>query len=137
MTMTSSKFCGTEVRKELLDRYNQVLDIAAEYGYKSSSYGVRGDVIKSIHAMFTDKQNDNVRAFALRVKIKGSVPVTYVAEVKTRNDMIDAPTVILDNNKLLEFNSADEFRDFVDVLRGKTKPIIKVEEETEEITLEV
>lgn len=137
MTMTSSKFCGTEVRKELLDRCNQVLDIAAEYGYKPSSYGVRGDVIKSIHAMFTDKQNDSVRAFALRVKIKGSVPVTYVAEIKTRNDMIDAPTVILDNNKLLEFNSADEFRDFVDVLRGKTKPIIKVDEETEEIALEV
>ena len=135
--MTSSKFCGIEVRKELLDRYNQVLDIAAEYGYKPSSYGVRGDVIKSIHAMFTDKQNDNVRAFALRVKIKGSVPVTYVAEIKTRNDMIDAPTVILYNNKLLEFNSVDEFRDFVDELRGKTKPIIKVEEETEEITLEV
>lgn len=135
--MTSSK-CGTEVRfKELLDRYNQVLDVAAEYGYKPSSYGVRGDVIKSIHAMFTDKQNDNVRAFALRVKIKGSVPVTYVAELKTRSDMIDAPTVILDNNKLLEFNSVDEFRDFVDVLRGKTKPIIKVEEETEEIALEV
>ena len=132
--MTSSKL---EVRKELLDRYNQVLDIAAEYGYKPSSYGVRGDVIKSIHAMFTDKQNDNVRAFALRVKIKGSVPVTYVAELKTRNDMIDAPTVILDNNKLLEFNSVDEFRDFVNVLRGKNKPIIKVEEETEEITLEV
>ena len=135
--MTSSK-CGTEVRfKELLDRYNQVLDVAAEYGYKPSSYGVRGYVIKSIHAMFTDKQNDNVRAFALRVKIKGSVPVTYVAELKTRSDMIDAPTVILDNNKLLEFNSVDEFRDFVDVLRGKTKPIIKVEEETEEIALEV
>lgn len=63
--MTSFKL---EVRKELLDRYNQVLDIAAEYGYNPSSYGVRGDVIKSIHAMFTDKQNDNVRAFALRVK---------------------------------------------------------------------
>ena len=135
--MTSSKFCGTEVRKELLDRDNQVLDIAAEYGYKPSSYGVRGDVIKSIHAMFTDKQNDNVRAFALRVNIKGSVPVTYVAELKTRNDMIDAPTVILDNNKLLEFNSVDEFRDFVNVLRGKTKPAIKVEEQTEELTLEV
>ena len=58
MTMTSFKL---EVRKELLDRYNQVLDIAAEYGYNPSSYGVRGDVIKSIHAMFTDKQNDNVR----------------------------------------------------------------------------
>lgn len=135
--MTSSKFCGTEVRKELLDRYNQVLDVAAEYDYKPSSYGVRGDVIKSIHAMFVDKQNDNVRAFALRVKIKGSVPVTYVAELKTRSDMIDAPTVILDNNKLLEFNSVDEFRDFVNVLRGKTKPVIKVEEQTEELTLEV
>lgn len=137
MTMTSSKFCGTEVREELLDRYKQVLDVAMEYGYKPSSYGVRGDVIQSIHAMFVDKQNDNVRAFALRVKIKGSVPVTYVAELKTRNDMIDAPTVILDNNKLLEFNSVDEFRDFVDELRGKTKPIIKVDEETEEIALEV
>ena len=87
--------------------------------------------------MFTDKQNDNVRAFALRVKIKGSVPVTYVAEIKTRNDMIDAPTVILDNNKLLAFNSVDGFRDFIDELRGKTKPIIKVDEETEEIALEV
>lgn len=132
--MTSFKL---EVRKELLDRYNQVLDIAAEYGYNPSSYGVRGDVIKSIHAMFTDKQNDNVRAFALRVKIKGSVPVTYVAELKTRSDMIDAPTVVLDNNKLLEFNSVDEFRDFVDELRGKNKPIIKAEQETEEIILEV
>lgn len=134
MTMTSFKL---EVRKELLDRYNQVLDIAAEYGYNPSSYGVRGDVIKSIHAMFTDKQNDNVRAFALRVKIKGSVPVTYVAELKTRSDMINAPTVVLDNNKLLEFNSVDEFRDFVDELRGKNKPIIKAEQETEEIILEV
>lgn len=137
MTMTSSKFCGTEVRKELLDRYNQVLDVAAEYGYKPSSYGVRGDVIKSIHAMFTDKQNDNVRAFAMRVKIKGSVPVTYVAEVRTRNDIVEAPTVILDKNKLLELHSADDFREFINVLRGKTKPIIKVEEETEEITLKV
>ena len=134
MTMTSFKL---EVRKELLDRYNQVLDIAAEYGYNPSSYGVRGNVIKSIHAMFTDKQNDNVRAFALRVKIKGSVPVTYVAELKTRSDMIDAPTVVLDNNKLLEFNSVDEFRDFVDELRGKNKLIIKAEQETEEIILEV
>jgi hypothetical protein len=132
--MTSFKL---EVRKELLDRYNQVLDIAAEYGYNPSSYGVRGDVIKSIHAMFTDKQNDNVRAFALRVKIKGSVPVTYVTELKTRSDMIDAPTVVLDNNKLLEFNSVDEFRDFVDELRGKNKLIIKAEQETEEIILEV
>lgn len=132
--MTSFKL---EVRKELLDRYNQVLDIAAEYGYNPSSYGVRGNVIKSIHAMFTDKQNDNVRAFALRVKIKGSVPVTYVAELKTRSDMIDAPTVVLDNNKLLEFNSVDEFRDFVDELRGKNKLIIKAEQETEEIILEV
>lgn len=132
--MTSFKL---EVRKELLDRYNQVLDIVAEYGYNPSSYGVRGDVIKSIHAMFTDKQNDNVRAFALRVKIKGSVPVTYVAELKTRSDMIDAPTVVLDNNKLLEFNSVDEFRDFVDELRGKNKLIIKAEQETEEIILEV
>lgn len=135
--MTSSKFCGTEVRKELLDRYNQVLDVAAEYGYKPSSYGVRGDVIKSIHAMFTDKQNDNVRAFALRVKVKGSVPVTYVTEIKTRSDMINAPTTILDNNKLLKFNSVDDFIDFVKVLRGKNKPIINMEEKTEEITLEV
>lgn len=135
--MTSSKFCGTEVREELLDRYKQVLDVAMEYGYKPSSYGVRGDVIQSIHAMFVDKQNDNVRAFALRVKIKGSVPVTYVTEIKTRSDMINAPTTILDNNKLLKFNSVDDFIDFVKVLRGKTKPIIKVEEETEEITLEV
>lgn len=134
MTMTSSKL---EVRKELLDRYNQVLDIAAEYGYNPSSYGVRGDVIKSIHAMFTDKQNDNVRAFALHVKIKGSVPVTYVAELKTRNDMINAPTVILDNNKLLELHSTDEFRDFVSELRGKNKPIIKAEQVSEEIILEV
>lgn len=132
--MTSSKL---EVRKELLDRYNQVLDIAAEYGYNPSSYGVRGDVIKSIHAMFTDKQNDNVRAFALHVKIKGSVPVTYVAELKTRNDMINAPTVILDNNKLLELHSTDEFRDFVSELRGKNKPIIKAEQVSEELTLEV
>ena len=135
--MTSSKFCGTEVRKELLDRYNQVLDVAMEYGYKPSSYGVRGDVIQSIHALFVDKQNDNVRAFALRVKIKGSVPVTYVTEIKTRSDMINAPTTILDNNKLLKFNSVDDFIDFVKVLRGKNKPIINMEEKTEEITLEV
>lgn len=135
--MTSSKFCGTEVREELLDRYKQVLDVAMEYGYKSSSYGVRGDVIQSIHAMFVDKQNDNVRAFALRVKIKGSVPVTYVTEIKTRSDMINAPTTILDNNKLLKFNSVDDFIDFVKVLRGKNKPIINMEEKTEEITLEV
>lgn len=135
--MTSSKFCGTEVREELLDRYKQVLDVAMEYGYKPSSYGVRGDVIQSIHAMFVDKQNDNVRAFALRVKINGSVPVTYVTEIKTRSDMINAPTTILDNNKLLKFNSVDDFIDFVKVLRGKNKPIINMEEKTEEITLEV
>lgn len=135
--MTSSKFCGTEVREELLDRYKQVLDVAMEYGYKPSSYGVRGDVIQSIHAMFVDKQNDNVRAFALRVKIKGSVPVTYVTEIKTRSDMINAPTTILDNNKFLKFNSVDDFIDFVKVLRGKNKPIINMEEKTEEITLEV
>lgn len=135
--MTSSKFCGTEVREELLDRYKQVLDVAMEYGYKPSSYGVRGDVIQSIHAMFVDKQNDNVRTFALRVKIKGSVPVTYVTEIKTRSDMINAPTTILDNNKLLKFNSVDDFIDFVKVLRGKNKPVIKVEEQTEELTLEV
>lgn len=135
--MTSSKFCGTEVREELLDRYKQVLDVAMEYGYKPSSYGVRGDVIQSIHAMFVDKQNDNVRAFALRVKIKGSVPVTYVTEIKTRSDMINAPTTILDNNKLLKFNSVDDSIDFVKVLRGKNKPIINMKEKTEEITLEV
>lgn len=87
--------------------------------------------------MLVDKKNDNVRAFAMRVKIKGSVPVTYVAEVRTRNDMVDAPTVILDKNKLLELHSADEFRGFVNELRGKTKPVIKVEEKTEEIALEV
>ena len=127
----------TNVRQELVDTFEENLSIAEEYEYKPSSYGVRGDVIKSIHAMLVDKKNDNTRAFALRVKIKGSVPVTYVAEIKTRNDMIDAPTVILDNNKLLEFNSVDEFRGFVSELRGKDKPIIKVEEETEEVTLEV
>lgn len=127
----------TNVRQELVDTFEENLSIAEEYGYKPSSYGVRGDVIKSIHAMLVDKKNDNVRAFAMRVKIKGSVPVTYVTEVRTRNDMVDAPTVILDNNKLLAFNSVDEFRDFASELRGKTQPVIKVEEETEEITLEV
>ena|SRR5699024_750321 len=127
----------TNVRQELVDTFEENLSIAEEYEYKPSSYGVRGDVIKSIHAMLVDKKNDNARAFAMRVKIKGSVPVTYVAEVRTRSDMIDAPTVILSRSKLLELHSADEFRDFVNVLRGKTKPIIKVEEETEEITLEV
>ena len=125
------------VRQELVDTFEENLSIAEEYGYKPSSYGVRGDVIKSIHAMLVDKKNDNVRAFAMRVKIKGSVPVIYVAEVRTRNDMVDAPTVILDKNKLLELHSADDFRDFVSELRGKDKPIIKVEEETEELTLEV
>lgn len=127
----------TNVRQELVDTFEESLSIAEEYGYKPSSYGVRGDVIQSIHAMFVDKKNDNVRAFAMRVKIKGSVPVTYVAEVRTRSDMIDAPTVILDKNKLFELHSADEFRGFVSELRGKDKPIIKVEEETEEVTLEV
>ncbi len=125
------------VRQELVGTFEENLSIAEEYEYKPSSYGVRGDVIKSIHAMFVDKQNDNVRVFAMRVKIKGSVPVTYVAEVKTRNDMIDAPTVILDKNKLLEVHSADEFREFISKLRNKDKPIINIEEETEEITLEV
>ena len=125
------------VRQELVDTFEENLSIAEEYGYKPSSYGVRGDVIKSIHAMLVDKKNDNVRAFAMRVKIKGSMPVTYVTEVKTRNDMIDAPTVILDRSKLLEFNSVDEFRDFTDELRDKNKPIIKVDEKTEELTLEV
>ena len=125
------------VRQELVDTFEENLSIAEEYEYKPSSYGVRGDVIKSIHAMLVDKKNDNTRAFAMRVKIKGSMPVTYVAEVKTRNDMVDAPTVILSRSKLLELHSADEFRDFVSELRGKNKPIIKAEEETEELTLEV
>ena len=125
------------VRQELVGTFEENLSIAEEYEYKPSSYGVRGDVIKSIHAMFVDKQNDNVRVFAMRVKIKGSVPVTYLAEVKTRKDMIDAPTVIVDKNKLLEVHSADEFREFISKLRNKDKPIINIEEETEEITLEV
>lgn len=127
----------TNVRQELVDTFEENLSIAEEYEYKPSSYGVRGDVIKSIHAMLVDKKNDNTRAFAMRVKIKGSMPVTYIAEVKTHNDMLDAPTVILSRSKLLELHSADEFRDFVSELRGKNKPIIKAEEETEELTLEV
>lgn len=127
----------TNVRQELVDTFEENLSIAEEYEYKPSSYGVRGDVIKSIHAMLVDKKNDDTRAFAMRVKIKGSMPVTYIAEVKTRNDMVDAPTVILSRSKLLELHSADEFRDFVSELRGKNKPIIKAEEETEELTLEV
>ena len=127
----------TNVRQELVDTFEENLSIAEEYEYKPSSYGVRGDVIKSIHAMLVDKKNDNVRVFAMRVKIKGSIPVTYIAEVKTRNDMVDAPTVILSRSKLLEVHSADEFRAFVNELRGKDKPIIKAEEETEELTLEV
>ena len=127
----------TNVRQELVDTFKESLSIAEEYEYKPSSYGVRGDVIKSIHAMLVDKKNDNVRAFAMHVKIKGSIPVTYIAEIKTRNDMVDAPTVILDKNKLLEVHSADEFREFISKLRNKDKPIINIEEETEEITLEV
>lgn len=127
----------TNVRQELIDTFEESLSIAEEYDYKPSSYGVRGDVIKSIHAILVDKRNDNTRAFVMRVKIKGSMPVTYVTEVKTRNDMVDAPTVILDNNELLEFHTADEFRDFVSELRDKNKSIIKAEEETEELTLEV
>lgn len=127
----------SNVRQELVDTFEESLSIAEEYDYKPSSYGVRGDVIKSIHAMLVDKRNDNTRAFVMRVKIKGSMPVTYVTEVKTRNDMIDAPTIILDKNKLLELHSADEFKDFVSELRGKDKPIIKAEEEMEELTLEV
>ena len=127
----------TNVRQELVDTFEENLSIAEEYEYKPSSYGVRGDVIKSIHAMLVDKKNDNTRAFAMRVKIKGSMPVTYIAEVKTRNDMVDAPTVILSRSKLLKLHSADEFRDFVSELRGKNTPIIKAEEETEELTLEV
>ena len=127
----------TNVRQELVNTFEESLSIAEEYDYKPSSYGVRGDVIKSIHAMLVDKRNDNTRAFVMRVKIKGSMPVTYIAEVKTHNDMVDAPTVILDRSKLLEVHSADEFRDFVSELRGKNNPIVKVEEETEEIILEV
>ena len=127
----------TNVRQELVDTFEESLSIAEEYDYKPSSYGVRGDVIKSIHAMLVDKRNDNTRAFVMRVKIKGSMPVTYVTEVKTRNDMIDAPTIILDNNKLLELHSADEFREFINELRDKNKSIIKAEEEMEELTLEV
>lgn len=127
----------TNVRQELVDTFEESLSIAEEYDYKPSSYGVRGDVIKSIHAMLVDKRNDNTRAFVMRVKIKGSMPVTYVTEVKTRNDMIDAPTIILDKNKLLELHSADEFREFINELRGKNKSIIKAEEEMEELTLEV
>ena len=127
----------SNVRQDLVSRFEENLSIAEEYDYKPSSYGIRGDVIKSIHAMLVDKKNDNVRAFAMRVKIKGSMPVTYIAEVKTHNDMVDAPTVILDRSKLLEFNSVDEFRDFIDELRDKNKPIIKADEEAEEITLEV
>ena len=69
----------TNVRQELVDTFEESLSIAEEYGYKPSSYGVRGDVIQSIHAMFVDKKNDNARAFAIRVKIKGSMPVTYLA----------------------------------------------------------
>ena len=49
------------------------------------------------------------------------MPVTYIAEIKTRNDMVDAPTVILDKNKLLELHSADEFRDFVNKLYTNDK----------------
>lgn len=127
----------TNVRQELVDTFEENLSIAEEYEYKPSSYGVRGNVIKSIHAMLVDKKNDNTRAFAMRVKIKGSMPVTYIAEVKTRNDMVDAPTVILSRSKLLEVHSADEFRDFVERLRSANKPAIKVEEETEELSLEV
>lgn len=127
----------TNVRQELVDTFEESLSIAEEYDYKPSSYGVRGDVIRSIHAMLVDKRNDNTRAFVMRVKIKGSMPVTYVTEVKTRNDMIDAPTIILDKNKLLELHSADEFREFINELRGKNKSIIKAEEEMEELTLEV
>lgn len=127
----------TNVRQELVDTFEESLSIAEEYDYKPSSYGVGGDVIKSIHAMLVDKRNDNTRAFVMRVKIKGSMPVTYVTEVKTRNDMIDAPTIILDKNKLLELHSADEFREFINELRGKNKSIIKAEEEMEELTLEV
>ena len=127
----------SNVRQDLVSRFEENLSIAEEYDYKPSSYGIRGDVIKSIHAMLVDKKNDNVRDFAMRVKIKGSMPVTYIAEVKTHNDMVDAPTVILDRSKLLEFNSVDEFRDFIDELRDKNKPIIKADEEAEEITLEV
>lgn len=125
------------VRQELVDMFEESLSIAEEYGYKPSSYGVRGDVIKSVHAMFVDKQNNNVRAFAMRVKIKGSIPVTYVTEVKSHNDIIDAPTIILESNKLVELHSEDEFRDFINILRSKSNSVIKMVEETEELTLEV
>lgn len=125
------------VRQELVDTFEENLSIAEEYGYKPSSYGVRGDVIKSVHAMFVDKQNNNVRAFAMRVKIKGSIPVTYVTEVKSHNDIIDAPTIILESNKLVELYSEDEFRDFINILRSKSNSVIKMVEETEELTLEV
>lgn len=101
------------VRQELVDMFEESLSIAEEYGYKPSSYGVRGDVIKSVHAMFVDKQNNNVRAFAMRVKIKGSIPVT------------------------VELHSEDEFRDFINILRSKSNSVIKMVEETEELTLEV
>lgn len=125
------------VRQELVDTFEENLSIAEEYGYKPSSYGVRGDVIKSVHAMFVDKQNNNVRAFAMRVEIKGSIPVTYVTEVKSHNDIIDAPTIILESNKLVELHSEDEFRDFINILRSKSNSVIKMVEETEELTLEV
>ena len=125
------------VRQELVDMFEESLSIAEEYGYKPSSYGVRGDVIKSVHAMFVDKQNNNVRAFAMRVKIKGSIPVTYVTEVKSHNDIIDAPTIILESNKLVELHSEDEFRDFINILRSKSNSVIQMGEETEELTLEV
>lgn len=125
------------VRQELVDMFEESLSIAEEYGYKPSSYGIRGDVIKSVHAMFVDKQNNNVRAFAMRVEIKGSIPVTYVTEVKSHNDIIDAPTIILESNKLVELHSEDEFRDFINILRSKSNSVIKMVEETEELTLEV
>ena len=127
----------TNVRQELVDMFEESLSIAEEYGYKPSSYGVRGDVIKSVHAMFVDKQNNNVRAFAMRVKIKGSIPVTYVTEVKSHNDIIDALTIILESNKLVELHSEDEFRDFINRLKSKSNSVIKMVEETEELTLEV
>lgn len=59
------------------------------------------------------------------------------AEEKSHNDIIDAPTVILESNKLVELHSEDEFTDFINRLRSKINSVIKIVEETEELTLEV
>ena len=42
------------VRQDLVGRFEENLSIAEEYDYKPSSYGIRGDVIKSFHAMLVD-----------------------------------------------------------------------------------